>query len=206
MKNNKNDIQYLPMFMCFGISFGMVFGMLTGNQTLGMSIGMSVGVCVGTLLDAQKKKKTTLKAVAFEIVSEHTELYADTKNVLRALKEKGYKTAIVTTKHDNQIQQILSKFQMNDLIDMIVGSNNVKNPKPDPEGLLSVLWQMNLKREEVIYVGDSFVDAKAAENAGVKFVAVLTGTTTKEEFEKYKNVYIAKNLEDVYRYILDTEQ
>ena len=275
-KDNKNDIQYLPMFMCFGMSFGIIFGMMTGNQALGMSIGMCLGVCIGTALDAQKKKNTKLKAVIFDfdytlgdgteeivismnyalnkmgypertteeirktiglileeviemfegvtdpteqkqfvdffvekinaIVSSHTELYPDTKIVLRALKDRGYKTAIVSTKHDNQLEAILTKFQANDLVDMIVGSNNVPTPKPAPDGIQKVMTEMNLKKEEILYVGDSLVDAKTAENVGVKFAAVLTGTTTKEEIEQYQNVYIAQKLEEIYGYILSIEQ
>ena len=49
------------------------------------------------------------------------------------------------------------------------------------------------------------MDAKTAENAGVKFAAVLTGTTTKEDLEKYQNVCIAQNLEEIYGYILNLE-
>lgn len=33
-----------------------------------------------------------------------------------------------------------------------------------------------------LYAGDSLVDARTAENAKVKFAAVLTGTTTKDDF------------------------
>ena len=275
-KKDNNYIQYLPMFMCFGISFGTIFGLLTGNQALGMSIGMCIGVCIGTLLDANKRKKLKLKTIIFDfdytlgdgteeivismnyalrkmgylertteeirktigliveealemfegvtdpemkkqfveyfvekinqIVSTHTELYPDTKNVLKTLKEKEYKIAIVSTKHDNQLEAILEKFQIKDLVDMIVGSNNVTTPKPAPDGIHKVLQEMNLKKEEILYVGDSIVDAKTAENAGVKFAAVLTGTTAKEDLEKYQNVCIAQNLEEIYGYILNEEE
>ena len=47
---------------------------------------------------------------------------------------------------------------------------------------------------KILYVGDSLVDAKTAENAKVKFAAVLTGTTTKDEFADYKSVCIADNI------------
>jgi phosphoglycolate phosphatase len=33
-----------------------------------------------------------------------------------------------------------------------------------------------------IYVGDTTIDAEAAANAGLRFVAVLTGPTSREEF------------------------
>ena len=140
------------------------------------------------------------------IVSTQTVLYPDSKNVLRALKDRGYKIAIVSTKHDNQLEAIFEKFQIRDIIDMIVGSNNVQIPKPAPDGIHKVLQEMNLKKEEVLYVGDSLVDAKTAEDAGVQFAAVLTGTTTKEELEQYPSVYIAQNLEEVYGYVLSREE
>ncbi len=60
-------------------------------------------------------------------------------------------------------------------------------------------------KEEVLYVGDSLVDAKTADNAKVKFAAVLTGTTTKDEFKGYNNIYIGQNIADVYKYVLALE-
>ena len=90
----------------------------------------------------------------------------------------------------------------NDLIDIIVGAEDVKASKPNPEGLLWTLERLGLKKEEVLYVGDSYVDAKTAENANVGFAAVLTGTTTREEFSNYNCMYIGEDIKDVYNYIL----
>lgn len=140
-----------------------------------------------------------------QIVADYSDLYPDTKTVLRNLRERGYKTAIVTTKRSYQVKQILEKCEATELFDMIVGSDNVNAEKPDPKGILHVLKELKLKNEEVLYVGDSLVDAKTAENAGVKFTAVLTGTTKREDFEKQKYAYIAENLEEVFEYILDLE-
>ena len=140
-----------------------------------------------------------------EIVSTQTKLFPDTENVLKVLKKKGYKVAIVSTKHDNQLEAIVKKFQLEECVDMIIGSNNVPTPKPAPYGIYKVLEEMNLEKEEILYVGDSIVDAKTAENAGVQFAAVLTGTTKREEHEKYNHVYIAENLEEIYSYILNRE-
>ena len=66
---------------------------------------------------------------------------------------------------------------------------------------MTLLTLSSLEKSEVLYVGDSFIDAKTAENAGVDFVAVLTGTTTKEEFDKYGHVFIGENVLDVYKYV-----
>ena len=69
--------------------------------------------------------------------------------------------------------------------------------KPDPEGLLWTVKHLHVEKEEVLYVGDSLVDAKTAENADIAFAAVLTGTTTKEEFHKHDLVYIGQGIKEV---------
>lgn len=139
------------------------------------------------------------------VMVDQTELYPGVKTVLQKLKQKGYRTAIVTTKYHYRIEQILNKFDAIDLINVIVGAEDVKIEKPDPEGLLWTIKNMGFSKEEILYVGDSLVDAKTAENAGVDFVGVLTGTTTKMEFEDHRNVYIGNNIEDVYAYVKSVE-
>ena len=88
------------------------------------------------------------------------------------------------------------------MIDFIVGAENVKIEKPNPEGLLWVMDHLKLKKEEILYVGDSLVDAQTAQNAGVDFAGVLTGTTTREDFQGYPNLYIGDNIGEVCKYVL----
>lgn len=135
----------------------------------------------------------------------NTELYAGVKGVLQKLKAKGYMIAIVTTKFHYRIEQILEKFDVNELIDIIVEHEDVKIEKPNPEGLLWAIEHLGAINEDVLYVGDGLVDAKTAENAKVKFVAVLAGTTTKDDFIRYNSMYIGKDISDVYKYILTLE-
>ena len=135
----------------------------------------------------------------------NTKLYAGVKSVLQKLKDKGYMVAIVTTKFHYRIEQILNKFDANEPIDIIVGAEDVKAEKPNPEGLLYAIECLGVMSEEVLYVGDSLVDAKTADNAKVKFAAVLTGTTTKDKFKGYNNIYIGQNIADVYKYVLALE-
>jgi phosphoglycolate phosphatase len=117
------------------------------------------------------------------------------------LKSSGYKIGIVTTKYRYRIEKILNRFQATDLVDLIVGSDDVKIEKPNPEGLLWAIDTLQLEKSEALYVGDSVVDAKTAENAQVDFAGVLTGTTTQSDFAKYKNVFVGENMQAVYSYI-----
>lgn len=88
------------------------------------------------------------------------------------------------------------------LIDIIVGAEDVKIEKPNPEGLRCIIERLNLEKDNVLYVGDNLVDAQTAQNAGVDFIGVLTGTTDRQDFEKYNFSYIGKNILDIYNFIL----
>lgn len=137
------------------------------------------------------------------VMVENTELYGDVKEVLQKLKREGYKIGIVTTKFHYRIEQILNKFNALDLVDLIVGAEDVKIEKPDPEGLLWVAENLQLEKEDILYVGDSLVDAKTAENAQINFAGVLTGTTSANEFKLYKNVFIGEHIKDIYHFIMN---
>lgn len=141
------------------------------------------------------------KEKADNVMVDNTQLYQGVKEALQALKAKGYKTAIVTTKFHYRIEQILEKFEAMDLIDLIVGGEDVKAAKPSPEGLLWAIEHLGVEKEEVLYVGDSLVDAKTAQNAQVSFAAVTTGTTGKEEFSQYDCVLVGEGINAVYQYI-----
>lgn len=138
---------------------------------------------------------------ADEVMTANTVLYPDAVTVLKALRERGFKTGIVTTKYRYRIEQILAKFGAEELIDIIVGAEDVKAEKPAPEGLLAAISRLGA--DGALYVGDSLVDAKTAENAGTDFAAVLTGATPKEYFEKHRRVCIAETLTEIAAYIAE---
>lgn len=131
---------------------------------------------------------------ADEIMTEKSGFYPGVLALMEQWKEQGYKLAIVTTKYCYRIEGILEKYKKTGLFDLIVGGDSVKKPKPDPEGILMLLRSWELPKEDILYVGDSLVDAKTAQAAGVDFAGVTTGTTTKEELGNYPNIGIFARL------------
>ena len=55
-KKTENQIQYLPICMCLGMSIGSALGVATDNLSLFMCIGMSIGVGLGAVIDAKNRK------------------------------------------------------------------------------------------------------------------------------------------------------
>jgi phosphoglycolate phosphatase-like HAD superfamily hydrolase len=53
---------------------------------------------------------------------------------------------------------------------------------------------MELPREEVLYVGDSVIDVRAARLAGIKVASVTTGRYTRERLQEEGTDYIMGSL------------
>ena len=71
-KKTENQIQYLPICMCLGMSIGSALGVATDNLSLFMCIGMSIGVGLGAVIDA-KNLKTDTSAENEDTEAEETE-------------------------------------------------------------------------------------------------------------------------------------
>lgn len=128
------------------------------------------------------------------IMKEKTVFFPGACELLTALHEAGVKVALVSTKAGGTIRQILEYRNMTHLVDLVVGGKDVKCAKPDPEGLEFALNALKLDRGEVLFCGDTVIDAATARNGGTDFCAVLNGTTPAEDFEEYPSVYIAPDL------------
>jgi len=131
---------------------------------------------------------------ADEVMTPMARMFDNVPEILHSLKNDGYMLGIVSTKFSYRIEEILQREALGGLFDIIVGSEDVTAHKPDPEGLHKVMSDLSLNRDELIFVGDSEVDAKAAGNASVRFVAVLTGVTPGVAFGLHKSIAILNDL------------
>ena len=100
-----------------------------------------------------------------------------------------------------QLQEVLEHNGALEFFGVIVGSDVVKEYKPDPEGLLLAMEQMRVSPGQVLYCGDTLIDAQTAQRAGVDFCAVLNGTTTEQEFLSVPHVHIARDLMELSRWL-----
>jgi phosphoglycolate phosphatase len=117
---------------------------------------------------------------------DNTSLFDTAIPLLKYLRKQGCKIAMVTSKTRDCVNDILAKFNLNQYFDYIVGFDEIEIPKPHPMGILKALTELDVAASQAIYIGDSVVDAEAANRAGVTFIAVLTGQTKNDGFQQYK--------------------
>lgn len=116
-----------------------------------------------------------------EMADKLVRLFDDIPKMLKALKEKGYKIGIVTSRTGESTRGYLDKFKIGQFFDQIVSCDDTDKHKPNPEPVLLGLKKLCLEPDEAIMVGDSFFDMKCANNADVATVLVNWRATTDDE-------------------------
>lgn len=171
-------------------------------NTIGMTLVDAFDVLTGVQNNPQRDemRKVYVKK-ADEVMVKNTFFYDNVLAILQTLQNAGVKVGIVSTKFRYRIEDTF-KYQAGSFpYDEIVGGEDVLNAKPSPDGLNLILERMNLKKEDVLYIGDSYIDAETAFNAGVDFAGVTTGSTSKADFDKYPSIYIGNNLLEIFESI-----
>ena len=127
---------------------------------------------------------------ADEVMADGTEIFPAASQVIPALAGLGNRVGIVSTKFRYRIEAMMEDAGLLGHLDVIIGGEDVTRHKPAPDGLLMAAERLDLDVEDCVYVGDSHVDAGAAQSAGMSFVAVLSGTTSAETFGQYPNLVV----------------
>lgn len=99
---------------------------------------------------------------------------------LETCHERGYKTALVTSKNQAEIDHFKLKFRALHCVDTIVCASDVRNPKPSSESGELALARLGADPENAVMIGDSIYDIGCAHSSGIGCVAVSYGATAKD--------------------------
>ena len=133
----------------------------------------------GTDEDTCRQVLAVLKAYYAQHLMDETVPYEGVPQLVQQLKADGYKIGIVSNKVDNALCA-LSKHFFGELVDFSLGEREDIPRKPAPDMIQLALKTLGSEAGRAVYVGDSEVDVKAAENAGVSGVFVDWGFRSHE--------------------------
>lgn len=131
---------------------------------------------------------------ADQVMVELTALYETVPATVEALRQRGLKLGIVSTKYRRRINEVLKREGLLDQFDVVIGGDDVEHYKPHPQGLFEAINKLEISPESVVYVGDSQVDAELAKRAEVPLVVVLSGVTPQEHFDNYEPLALLENI------------
>ena len=102
-----------------------------------------------------------------------------------------FKTAIATNRSDS-MPTLLREHEITPYFDLIVSASDVPRPKPYPDQLLRLLNYFSISPDEMLYVGDSNVDERAAKAAHVPLIAYDNRSLSAEH-----HIQSLKEIEDI---------
>lgn len=108
------------------------------------------------------------------------------KRMLKSLKKMNYKLAVATNRPEKFSLILLSHLGLEGCFDLITCASTMEELKPEPTLLLRILKELKINPDEAFYVGDMVVDVYAGKNAGVRTVAVMSGSSSESELKKAK--------------------
>ena len=126
-----------------------------------------------------------------------TVLFPGAEALLQGLHAAGIRLGVVSSKRSSSLEPVLERLEIRSLLDLVIGGDMVSAPKPDPEGLNRALALLELAPQDLLFCGDTVLDAGAAQRAGCRFCAVLNGVTPGEAFDPYPCDHIAPDLWDL---------
>ena len=97
-------------------------------------------------------------------------LYPGVAELLLECRSAGLKLGICTNKESRQTVDLLHKLGIHQLFDVVLGVDQVTQPKPSPVPLIQALAMLQLPTSSGIFVGDSELDAMASQAAGLPFL------------------------------------
>jgi len=89
------------------------------------------------------------------------------------LRARGRRVALFTGRGRPSTDRLLETAGLARCFETTVCGEEVRRPKPHPDGLRKILAHFDLPPREAVYVGDSLLDLRAAASAGIDFAAAL---------------------------------
>ncbi|MGH3623159.1 MAG: HAD family hydrolase [Sciscionella sp.] len=167
-----------------GLPLEQAFGKLLGVPPDGAQVGLGV-----------QRYGALFKEI---ILPRATELvFPGVVDGLAALRAQGLTLTVATSKFHASADALLKAAGIRDHFDMVVGADQVRQPKPHPETGLMILEKFGVQASQAVLVGDTTHDLLMAKAAGVRSIAVTYGVHGFDELKSAQPTWIADTFNDV---------
>ncbi len=169
------------------------------DERIKRTIGMSLEDTFLRLTGQANGQNVSLFASNFvkradQVMVDLTSVFDSVSATTERLIEMGFELGIVSTKFRYRIEEILAREGLSNRFGVIIGGEDVAEHKPHPGALTTAISRMQMDASDVLYVGDSKVDALTAARAKVPFIAVLSGATSKVEFNEVPKIAVINDI------------
>ena len=173
------------------------------DETIKSLIGLPLDVMFVKLGVDESEASAYVKAYKEHYKTIHTEktiLLPRVHEALEIAAEHG-RLGVVTTKTSEYSRILLEHFDIMKYFNILIGREDVTNPKPHPEPVERAMNALGYHYGKVTYmIGDTSADMIAAEEADIASIGVLCGYGNKDDLEEHAD-FVVKDAYDAVKLI-----
>lgn len=169
------------------------------------TIGLPLSGCFETLFPDLKAEQIQLCSDTYKrIFNENLQnikpqTFPHVVETLSTLKEQGFTLTIASSRSHTSLVELTNNLGIADYISYLIGADDVKQAKPNPEPVLNTLAAMHFDASQTLVVGDMAVDILMGANAGAQTCGVTWGNGNREELLKAGADYIIDSMNELIR-------
>ncbi len=151
------------------------------NERVASYVGNGAPVLIRRALGEQATEAELQEALEFflEHYREHaldfTTVYPGVRESLARLHAAGTRLAVLTNKPVRISREILNGLGLGEYFFQVYGGNSFEFKKPNPVGVTALMAEAGVPPDGSMMVGDSSVDIRTAQNAGIRSCGVTYG-------------------------------
>ena len=117
------------------------------------------------------------------------------RELITDLKDRGHSVVLASSAKSEELDHYIDLLDVRDVVDAWTDSGDVEATKPEPDLVKAAMDKAS--GDAAVMVGDSTWDCVAAERAGVKTVAVLTGGFSDHKLRDAGAVEVHESIQDL---------
>jgi phosphoglycolate phosphatase len=148
---------------------------------------VEIGFKAEDLEDDEDYKKSYVKNI------NKSKIFPGLKGLISTL-HKNHTTALITANYRKPVEIFNKKYMLANLFDCILTSDDSKSKEVNINNFLK---KFNLRKNEVLFIGDTVNDILASRKIGLKIIAVTWGYHNRKRLAEYKPDFIARTPKEV---------
>ena len=152
-------------------------------SAIGLPLGESLRIGCNLPESIVPEAVILYRALFFDYAPQHIVIFDGVKETLAALKDRGIRMAIATSRGRDSLEKILEVHGMDGWFETCLTADDGIRPKPLPDMVLHLLDRMGIRAEETLVVGDTTFDLEMGKAALCRTVGVTFGNHSREKLQ-----------------------
>lgn len=121
------------------------------------------------------------------------------RELFEKIESNGIQTILATSAGDEEIKEYKKKLDISDLLEEETSADDAEESKPAPDIFEAAFSKLkDVEKKEVLIIGDTIWDAKAAIRSQIKMIGVTSGGWSAEKLYSEGCIKVYRDIAEIY--------